>query len=402
MSDTSSETYEDVTSSEEEGNLLGNILNKKYVLLYELGKGAFAKVFLTLNLSDNKYYAIKVQDEEELESANEEIDLLKKFGKDKCKYLNTIIEHFSCTISDTKYTCMVLQLMAGSAYDIMRIGTYSNGLPLNTVKNIVKQLLLAMDVIQSKKYNILHSDIKPENILVVGQSNKVNELIELYSDKKFTALFKNKIKLNKEKIKKTIQEMDIKKIETKYSRDRNNTVQFIDDKHLINIETRLSDFGNCKKITYDKYDIQTRYYRAPEIILGYEYNKNCDMWSVGCLLFELLTGKTLFNPIKHERFNTDRAHIYHMITILGKFPEDIINKSKYKSHFFKTSGQLKGDVPKIKYIPLYQIIRDSLNGRPDYNDDNLFIISDLLYKLLDYNPNKRPSTKEALTHIFFA
>jgi len=399
MSDLSSGSC-DNTSSSEENEFIGNILNNKYVLLYQLGQGAFAKVFLTLNISDKKYYAIKVQDDEEIDSAMEEINLLKKFSTDKCKYLNTIIEHFSCDIDGTKYTCMVLQLMAGSVYDIMRVGSYSKGLPLNTVKTILKQLLLAMDTIQSKKYNILHSDIKPDNILVVGQNNKVNELIEMYNDKKFMAHFK-KFKLDKKKIKNAIEEMDLSKIEKKYSKDKNNTVQFIDEKYLKNIEVKLSDFGNCRQITYDKYDIQTRYYRAPEMILGYKYNEKCDMWSVGCVLFELLTGKMLFDPKKDERFNTNRAHLHHMISILGKIPDDILEKSKYKVDFFKVNGQLKGDVPEIKYIPLYRLVREMLKDRPDYNDSNLFALTDLMYKLFEYDPNKRPSAKEALTHPFF-
>lgn len=400
MSDFSSGSYENVSSSTEENDLIGNTVNNKYVLLYELGRGAFARVFLTLNLSDKKYYAIKVQDEEEIDSAKEEIALLKKFSNDKCKHLNTIIEHFSCDIEGTRYTCMILQLMAGSLYDIMRVGSYSKGLPLNTVKSIMKQLLLAMDVIQSKKYSILHSDIKPENILVVGQNNKVTELINMYNDKKFMAHFK-KFKVDKKKIKSVIQEMDLTTLEKKYSKDRNNTIQFIDDKYLKNIEVKLSDFGNCKKITYDKYDIQTRYYRAPEIILGYPYDEKCDMWSVGCVLFELLTGKILFDPQKDDRFNTNRAHIHQMISILGKIPENILQKSKYRVHFFKVNGQLKGDPPVIKYIPLYQIIRESLKDKQGYNDENLFVLTDLLYKLLNYDPSRRPSARETLTHPFF-
>lgn len=407
MSGNTSENYDVTESSEEENNLIGNVLNNKYVLLYEVGRGAFAKVYLTLNISNKKYYAIKIQNEEDIDSALEEIDLLKKFGTDKCKNLNTIIEHFSCEIESTKYMCIVLQLMAGSTYDIMRVGSYINGLPLNTVKCIIKQLLLAMDTIQSKKYNIMHSDIKPENILVVGQNNKIGELINIYNEKKFMAMFNTTFdkkvkfgKLNYPKIKKTIQELNITKIEKKYSKDKNNSIQYIDDKYLKNIDIKLADFGNCRKITHNKYDIQTRHYRAPEIILGYEYNEKCDMWSVGCVLFELLTGVILFNPKKSERFNTNRTHVFMMISLFGNIPHELIEKSKYKTHFFKVNGQLKGDVPELKYSPLYQIVRDKLKDKPEYNDENLFLLTDLLYKLFNYDPIKRPSAREALTHKF--
>jgi serine/threonine-protein kinase SRPK3 len=405
MSDSSNESYDDDSSISMEQDLIGTILNNKYVLLYELGRGAFAKVYLSLNISNKQYYAIKMQDEEEIDSALEEIELLKKFSSDKCKYLNTIVENFEYNIDGTKYMCMVLQLMAGSTYDIMRVGSYSKGLPLNTVKTIIKQLLIAMDVVQSKKYNILHSDIKPENILVVGVNNKVSELINVYNDKKFmanfnTGLIKQKGKLNHKKIKESVNNLDLSKIEKKYSKDKKNDVEFINDKYLKNIEIKLADFGNCRPITYDKYDIQTRYYRAPEIILGCHYDEKCDMWSVGCVLFELLTGKILFDPIKHDRFNTDRAHIHSMMCTLGKIPKDLINQSKYGVDIFKLNGQLKGDVPKMVYTPLYQVVRDRL--KEQYEDETIFLVTDLLYKLLDYNPNKRPSSKDALTHKFFA
>ena len=403
MSDSSNDTYEDSFSSHSTSDMIGEIVNNKYVLLYKLGQGAFASVFLTLNLSDKKYYAIKMQDSEESESAYDEINLLKKFNSEKCKYLNNLIESFSCEVEDVKYICMVLQLMAGSAYDITRVGSLSHGLPLCTVKQIIKQLLIAMDVIQSKKYNLLHSDIKPENILIVGQNNKVRELIQIYSDKKFATVFNTKLgKVNKAKIKKTIQDLDLKVIETKYSKDKSNNIEFIDPLLLKNIEIKLADFGNCKSIDHERFDIQTRYYRAPEIIMGYEYDFRCDVWSVGCVLYELMTGQILFDPQKTDRFSTDRDHIHKLISTLGKIPDDLIQNSKYGVHFFKVNGQLKGNVPELKFTPLYDRVRTTLKDRPEYTDDQLFLVTDLIYKLLNYYPHNRPTIKEILTHKFFS
>ena len=56
------------------------------------------------------------------------------------------------------------------------------------------------------------------------------------------------------------------------------------------IDFGTSCFANNRIMTY----IQSRFYRAPEIVLKEEYNESIDMWSLGCIIFELVTGKPLF------------------------------------------------------------------------------------------------------------
>ena len=146
--------YDDYSSSDSEANLVGEIVSNKYVLLYKLGQGAFASVFMAMNLNDKKYYAIKLQDDEEAESAYEEVGLLKKFSGGGCRNLIGIVEHFVWKYEDVEYVCMVLELMAGSVYDIMRVGMYSKGLPMETVKSVMRQLLVAMDVIANEHCTI--------------------------------------------------------------------------------------------------------------------------------------------------------------------------------------------------------------------------------------------------------
>lgn len=58
---------------------------------------------------------------------------------------------------------------------------------------------------------------------------------------------------------------------------------------------KLCDFGSAfffdEKITTNY--MQSRFYRAPEIILGCNYDTSIDMWSIGCTLFELYTGNII-------------------------------------------------------------------------------------------------------------
>jgi serine/threonine protein kinase len=63
-----------------------------------------------------------------------------------------------------------------------------------------------------------------------------------------------------------------------------------------NIGIKLIDFGTSAFKTGKYYDyLMSRYYRALEIILGSPYDEKIDIWSVGCVLAEIYTGKPLFS-----------------------------------------------------------------------------------------------------------
>jgi serine/threonine-protein kinase SRPK3 len=253
----------------------------------------------------------------------------------------------------------------------------------------------------NKKCKILHTDIKPENILVVGCNKKVDCIIQtLQKNKDYCYLLKKKGKCKTDRVKKLICEMPLKTIEKKYHKLNKNN-EYISSKYIDDVSTKLSDFGNCRKIDYSDLDIQTRYYRAPEIILGYKYNENCDMWSVGCLIYELLTGELLFDPDKKRRFSRDRFHIYDMICKLGKIPNYLTKKCLKYSDFFKKNGLLKG-VEEINYTPLYKLLIEKFKNRHDINQEQMFLTIDFIYKLLDYDPFKRPSPHSALKHKWFS
>jgi mitogen-activated protein kinase 15 len=85
---------------------------------------------------------------------------------------------------------------------------------------------------------------------------------------------------------------------------------------------KIADFGLARSVVNEEEEdpqakteyIATRWYRAPEIVLGSQrYTKAIDMWSVGCILAEMLTGKALF-PGK-----STPNQIQLIIELLGKF-----------------------------------------------------------------------------------
>ncbi len=400
---TESSSYEECDIED----LKGNTLNNKYLLINKIGSGAFSTVWLCLNIKTRKYYAMKIQDMDEFDAGVNEIDILKKFSNEKCPYISNIVDNFIHDIEDGSFVCMVFELLAGSLYDIIRVGKYSDGLPLNIVKSIIKQLLMAMDIINNK-YSILHTDIKPENMLVVGISNKVTEFIDQINKNK--ALMNNIKRKNKQgkqnkqnkqnNTKSIVKNICFKETEKKYAKDNNidnKNLCIIDEKYIENIQIKLSDFGTCQPLDYNDYLIQTRHYRAPEIILEYKYNHNCDIWSVGCIVYELLTGKMLFNPGKYKRCSRDKRHIYDMICLLGKIPDDLINNSGKKTDFFKNNGLLKG-IDVIEYKSLSKLILEKLTDRIDFNQEQLLLTIDFLYSTLNYDPYKRLTAQNLLKH----
>ena len=74
-----------------------------------------------------------------------------------------------------------------------------------------------------------------------------------------------------------------------------------DVRYLRNSEIRLIDFGSA---TFDHEHhstiVSTRHYRAPEVILELGWDQACDVWSIGCIVFELALGFTLFQVMNQH------------------------------------------------------------------------------------------------------
>lgn len=386
---------------------IGQLFNNKYVIIKKLGKGSFATVWLSYNINDYKFYAIKIQFSEK--QTKKEISILKKINKEK--YFTKLLDHFIIEDDLCDYYCMVFDLMAGSMYDLMRSGKYKHGYPLNTIKKVLIQVLNGLDIL-FKKYNYIHTDIKPENILIVGVNKKINEIINEFNPKKFNILIKKcKKNLWADIINKYVKNLNcIKKIFKEYEKkaDLSPDEEIIDDElideiYINNIEIKLSDFGSCVESDKIHHEIQTRYYRAPEAILYYDINNSCDTWSIGCMMYELLTNSILFNPNKKYDFNRNRHHLYEMQRILGPLPNHIINKAIKKNLYFRNNGLFKG-INKIQYVKMSDFLKSEFKINKFLDDmcsNDLDNIIDLMYDLLEYDSLKRIKFDECLKHPFF-
>jgi serine/threonine-protein kinase SRPK3 len=430
VSDDSASYSDDDEFSDIEDDFCGCVLNDRYILLTDIGAGAYATIYLSYDYKDKKYYAIKVQNADEYDSGKEEVDIFKTFQSTKCKYLNKMNSHFVWESEVGEHVCMVFDLLAGSLYDLLNKG--KKGIHVRSVKKMIYQLLLAMDELNSK-YKLLHTDVKPENVLLVGVSNKVQSIITEFEKFDFHKIYNKKRKRNKDVKVEDITIDLVSKLScnldkdndsqsSEYSSDNNmsdkqDEVVVIDDKYTCydNLQIKLSDFGSSYKITDNMdFNIQTRYYRSPDVILEYPFNETCDVWSVGCMIYEMITGEILFDPIKKKRFNRDRYHIYDMQTKLGLIPEELLKNSNKRSLFFRNNGLIKGR-DNICYNPLSTLFIDKLKDRlgefkvnnilqenqEDGDEGELDTVIDLMLQTLDYHPTKRLTVKQCLKHKWF-
>jgi serine/threonine protein kinase len=159
------------------------------------------------------------------------------------------------------------------------------------------------------------------------------------------------------------------------------------DEYLNNIEIKICDFN--LSIEYDlnnkDNECQTRYYRAPELILGYNFNNKSDYWSIPCIIFELLTGDILFNPEKTELITTDIAHLYLIIELLGDIPQNMIKNCPNYKLLFK-NNKLININKKIKSFKLIDVMKEyDLNINDEYLN-KLFLLMDEMLKI---NPSER-------------
>lgn len=119
---------------------------------------------------------------------------------------------------------------------------------------------------------------------------------------------------------------------------------------------KIVDLGNaCWTYKHFTDDIQTRQYRAPEVLVGAPYDTSADMWSVACIVFELLTGDLMFDPQAGKNWNREEDHLALMIELLGNFPKSLLPKGKFSYDYFNKKAELK-HIHNLKYWGLEGVL----------------------------------------------
>ena len=160
------------------------------------------------------------------------------------------------------------------------------------------------------------------------------------------------------------------------------------------IEVKICDIGNACWFNYHfSTIIQTRQYRSPEVLIGVNYNETSDIWSLACIVFELVTGDFLFQPEKGETFTKNDDHVAKFIQTLGKMPKNFAKRGEYYNKFFTKEGKMRRK-KEIKYIPLKEILVKKYH----FKENEAQALTDFLLPMLEFYPERRASARELLRH----
>ncbi|KAH8876844.1 Homeodomain-interacting protein kinase 3 isoform 1 [Schistosoma japonicum] len=338
--------------------VVGEMLNsgsETYEVLAFLGRGTFGQVVKCRCRSSSRCVAIKILKNlpSYLRQGNIEIQILQTLAQQDTESHN-IVRAIEC-FQHRNHMCFVFELLDQNLYEYLKSNKF-RPLTLPEIRPISHQVLTALSKL--KTLGLIHADLKPENIMLVNP-------------------------------------------------------------HSENMRYRVKviDFGSAchsSKAVQNTY-LQSRYYRAPEILLGLPFDEAIDMWSLGCVLAELFLGWPLYPG------SSEYDQMRYIVETQGLPPSDMLKNAGKCNTFFvrdhyrcdwrlKTSeeyatetGQQAKEARKYFFNSLNQI-RD-VNGHSASDESDLDItdrqhFTNLLTEMLKMRPCDRITPDVALQHSF--
>lgn len=323
----------------------GDLLHNRYKILDTLGEGTFGRVVKVRDMHMHHNMALKVikNVDKYRDAAELEIAALDKITQVDPTFKHLCVKMLTC-FDYHGHTCIGFEMLGLSVFDFLKQNNYEP-YPLDHVRHISYQLCFAVRFLHDN--HLTHTDLKPENILFID-----SEYTTVSVPNKSTQVRRNKC-----------------------------------------TDIRLIDFGSA---TFDDEHhstiVSTRHYRAPEVILELGWAQPCDVWSIGCIMYELYNGMTLFPT--HD----NREHLAMMERILGTIPYRMARKTRTK--YFRY-GKLDWD----EKSSAARYVRDNckpLHSCVMADKAEHLQLFDLIRKMLEYDPVNRINLDQALRHPFFA
>ncbi|KAG0497594.1 hypothetical protein HPP92_002285 [Vanilla planifolia] len=320
------------TGFEEDKNfhvVLNSVIAGRYHVTEYLGSAAFSKAIQAHDLHTGIDVCVKIikNNKDFFDQSLDEIKLLKFVNKHDPADKYHILRLYDYFYY-REHLLIVCELLKANLYEFHKFNRESGGevyFTMPRLQSITIQCLEALEFLHG--LGLIHCDLKPENILVKS-----------------------------------------------YSR----------------CEVKVIDLGSsCFETDHLCSYVQSRSYRAPEVILGLPYDKKIDIWSLGCILAELCTGNVLFQN------DSPATLLARVIGIIGLIDQTMLAKGRDTYKYFTKNHMLyerNQETNRLEYlIPK----KTSLRHRLPMGDQGFI---DFVGHLLEVNPSKRPSASEALRH----
>ncbi|KAI2629614.1 kinase-like protein [Hypoxylon sp. NC1633] len=330
---------------------IGEVMDGRYQVQTTLGKGMFSGVARAVDVTSKTLVAIKMMRNNDAlrKGGFTEIAILQKLNEADPENRKHIVK-FERYFEHKGHLCLAFENLSLNLREVLRKFGNNIGINLSATRAYAHQIFVALAHL--RKCSIIHADLKPDNILV-NETRNVLKICDLGTaiDRSDAATANNEI--------------------TPY--------------------------------------LVSRFYRAPEIILGMPYDYAVDMWSIGCTLYELYTGKILFTG------DSNNQMLKAIIEIRGKFSAKLYKRGQLSHMHFDDFGNFvslemdkvlgKTTIRTLAVIKPTRDLRTRLlaasGGMNDVESRDLNLFVDLLERCLTLNPDKRITPSEALKHPFF-
>ncbi|XAR71926.1 Non-specific serine/threonine protein kinase [Bertholletia excelsa] len=309
--------------------VLNSIIAGRYYVTEYLGSAAFSRVVQAQDMLTGIDVCLKIikNDKDFFDQSLDEIKLLKFVNKHDPSDERHILRLYDYFYYQ-EHLFIVCELLRANLYEFQKYNRESGGEPyftLSRLRLITRQCLEALAFLHH--LGIIHCDLKPENILIKSYGRCEIKVIDLGS----------------------------------------------------------SCFQTDNLCLY----VQSRSYRAPEVILGLPYDQKIDLWSLGCILAELWCGEVLFPNDALVML------LARMIGMLGPIDMEMLVRGQETLKYFTKDYDLyliNEETNQLEYVIPEE---SSLEHHLQVSDVGFI---DFLRDLLEINPQRRPTAREALEH----
>ena len=369
------------------------LLKERYRPILELGTGTFAVVFSAWDVVHNSFVAIKfirkqniydVLDGTETSSSNSGKPLKRYFreaiiwrhlSKLQCPYIVTC---YRAKLRHRHPFFVIEQKQQTLASWIKRYSRLFQQIPRAEIRRAIRQILIALQHIHASR--VMHRDLTVLNVLVSETKEKGVQLA--ISDYGTACLIPGPEKGEEEGAETTTAAKEKKSERTKemvFSQNKNQRMLAMEDSNASLDLLRTVDALTTK--------VTAAAYRSPEVILRKKYNEKIDMWAAGILMAEMLLQRHLWQHSRKRQENgwSEMGQMEEIYRLLGTPDRPLFFEQHYDRfgvYYLKTFPEMSAADWNRKFGI------DAVGG-------------DLLRGLLQFDPSKRLSAQEALSHPWF-